>query len=506
MRRAGAPQVRRAGAPQSAAHQLHSAETAVLSQLATSNQGSEELWNSQYARTLTLAVNQTTCTQEPSAAHAVVGASSSRDLRAPLPSLVRFDFDDCHPGGLPRFASREDLAAHAQWRRYFQAVYGELPDAGSFPLCISQLSRLYTALLFELNIALPPASYDLCERDGASLRAWSYCAEPPWMLYLLHYKPVRKPLPSHTWVEVTHRARTWASGYERYGMWFSVAGGTGVWYNTGRTIAFDHHHEGFKHFGAAWETDMAQNASAAGFDTVQFLYGDDQPHPCCTSLGELPDSNLVLTPSEDHGLNQSRLRLSLLEGLNTSCFGLEFVATRPIGLHACGAPNGSTSDFRAGWDASRPCACTEDNVGRTNSRFEADRYVGYINCKTYASHCAAGLTEAKALDASMLQAKLPDPRVKARWSRELARRPHRAEHAERQGKLPSGTPSRETGARWSLPGAAAIIVLAIGVIALAAFLGARCKPRIGLTAAHADGPGGGAFRARVPVPYQPLRS
>ena len=506
VRRAGAPQVRRAGAPLSATHQLYGAESAVLNELATSKAATEELWNSQYAKQLTVAVNQTTCTQAPSA-HASVDALASLDTRA-APSLVRFDFDahegDCRPGGLLHFATRQELDAHPQWRRYFEAVYGELPGVSSFPLCISQLSRLYTALLFELNITLPPASYDLCERDEAAgaVRAWSYSAEPPWMIYLLHYKPVRKPLPSHTWVEVTHRARTLASGYERHGMWFSVAGGTGVWFNTGRTIAFDHHHEGFKHFGAAWETDMAQNASAAGFDTVQFLYGDDQPHPCCDKLGECPALKLLLNQLAAPVPAPVPVQLiSLLAGLGTQCFGLEFVATRMTGLHACGALNGSNVDFRAGWDASRLCACTEDNVGRTNSRFEADRYVGYVNCKTYASHCAAGLAEAKALDKSLLEAKLPDPRVEAKRSRDLilhgpGRR--RIERAQRRDWAPTAptAATNELGAWWSLA------AMAIGLSAIAIGLGGKCEPRVGLTADAQ--PGDGAFRASAPVRYQPL--
>ena len=52
-------------------------------------------------------------------------------------------------------------------------------------------------------------------------------------------------------------------------MWFAVASGTGVWLNLGRTIAFRHHGEGFKHFNASWETDMAVHARAAGYDTIQ---------------------------------------------------------------------------------------------------------------------------------------------------------------------------------------------------------------------------------------------
>ena len=276
-------------------------------------------------------------------------------------SLIRFDFEtehECKALGLPRFASRSELPS--QWARYFQAVYGEVPPHEAFPLCVSQLSRLYLRVAAALNITLPPLAEDVCEPDGKSLwRPWASSKEPGWMVYLLHYKPPRAPLPNHTWVEVTHRARSWVSGFERAGLWFSAAGGTGVWANTGRTVVFNHHHEAFDYFGALWETDLALHARAAGYDTVQFIMGDSQWHPCC-----------------------KRLRLK------ANCFGLELLSTRLVGNFACGGAN-STSAFRAGWNADRPCACTEDNVGRTGARPRTDWYAGYLNCIGYASHCGS---------------------------------------------------------------------------------------------------------------------
>ena len=270
-------------------------------------------------------------------------------------SIVRFDFDEPQHMGLPCFDSKKQLRRDARWGRYLRYVYGELPD--TYPLCVSQFSRMYSSLASLLNISLPVASYDICEQDGAQkrLRSWSMSVEPTWMVYLLHYKVPRDPLPHQAWVEVTHRSRTWLRGFERQGMWFGVAGGTGVWFNTGRTIAFREHHEAFQFFNAHWETDMAMRARHEGYDTVQFIYGDSQRHPCC------------------HKLN-----------LTANCFGIELMSTRLVGNYACGGVN-STFAFRSGWNAQRPCRCTEDNIGKTNGPYVA----GYINCMGTASHCAS---------------------------------------------------------------------------------------------------------------------
>lgn len=285
----------------------------------------------------------------------LLSRSRARHVTVATPKLVRFDFTrPCRSGGLPRFSSRSELRSHPQWRRYFLAVYGELPrDAESFPLCVSDFSMLYTPILSMLNITLPPPANRLCEHDGRSAwRPWSPSVLPPWTAYLLHYKPPRAPLPSHTYVEVMHGARSWESGFERHGMWFTVQSGTGVWFNLGRTIAFDYHDEGFRYFNAQWETDMAQNAAAAGYDSIQFIRGDNMSHPCCQRIG-----------------------------LAAQCFGLEFVATRLTGVYACGAPNGSSHAFRAGWNATRRCHCTE----HTREKF--------VNCVGTASHCGASKPE-----------------------------------------------------------------------------------------------------------------
>jgi hypothetical protein len=264
---------------------------------------------------------------------------------------IRFDFGPPESLGFPCFKSNRALVSDTRWRKYFKKVYGELPN--TFPICVSQLSRLYSSLASSLKLELPKSQYNICERDGLSkrFRSWSRSDQPSWMIYILHYNVPRVPIAHHTWVEVTHHSRSWKQGFERQGLWFGVAGGTGVWFNTGKTIAFREHHEAFQFFKSQWETDLAVNARNAGYDTIQFTLGDSMPHKCCRKLG-----------------------------LQANCFGLELMSTHLVGNYACGG-KGSLTMYRSGWNAQRPCVCTEDNIDIKHSKPR-----GYVNCMGTASH------------------------------------------------------------------------------------------------------------------------
>ena len=276
--------------------------------------------------------------------------------------LVRFDFqEDPKEMGLPCFESGLVLRRYPQWNEYFLKVYGSSPT--SFPLCVSQFSQFYHELGKLLNITLPPHQYDICEMEGPGkrLRSWSRSNQPSWMVYLLHYDRPRTPLPHNTWVEVMHHHRNWYNGFERQGLWFTASSGSGVWFNTGRTIAFRDHGEAFAYFMSHWETDLAVNARDSGFDTIQFTHGDGMNHPCCKRLG-----------------------------LRPNCFGLELMSTRLVGNYACGGAESSNA-YRSGWNAERPCQCTEDNVDVKN------RPTTVLNCMHTASHTLNTVWGAKTL-------------------------------------------------------------------------------------------------------------
>lgn len=276
----------------------------------------------------------------------------------------RFDFGPPQSLGFPCFESRKALLAARPWRAYFKRVYGELPN--TFPLCVSQFSQLYSSLASSLNLSLPVSQYDICEQDGPSkrVRSWSKSVFPTWMIYILHYDLPRTPVSHNTWVEVTHHSRCWKEGYERQGLWFSVSAGTGVWFNTGNTIAFREHAHAFQYFQSQWETDLAVNARDAGYDTIQFTLGDGMPHKCCRKLG-----------------------------LQPNCFGLELMSTRLVGNYACGGKDSLTA-YRSGWRAQRPCVCTEDNMDASRA---VGRPSGYVNCMGTASNCVNEANCAKSL-------------------------------------------------------------------------------------------------------------
>jgi hypothetical protein len=204
---------------------------------------------------------------------------------------------DCDAAGLPSFETASQLQAATKWAQYFQAVYGDIPTSG-FPLCVADLMSLYKDKLQDLGLQLPSESKMECARDLASSeahRTWHNNDEPPWLLRLVKYERSRggkRPFTNDTWVEVVHRARSAASTWELNGMWFSVMSGTGVFFNTGRTISFRTHSEAIDHFGVGYyfygaeaENELAVKARAQGYDTVQFLDCDGIQSDCCTSLG-----------------------------------------------------------------------------------------------------------------------------------------------------------------------------------------------------------------------------
>jgi hypothetical protein len=247
----------------------------------------------------------------------------------------------CAARGLPRFTQPHELGP---WRDYFVRVYGEAPPR--YPLCVADFHLLYTQ-------ALPPLRMRrACVDADAPLRSVVPAKEPPWTLRVGIRRPPT-PVPSDTWIEVTHRSRSWRSGFERRGMWFGLVSGSGVWIHTGRTRWFWNHRDAFRHFGATWENDLATRAAAQGVDTLQFLHCDGIPDACCRKLGMGP-----------------------------CCGGFEILVTRLNGTLACG---GDTNAFRAGWHAEKPCVCREGR-NRGSTADPADPMATYTHCEGYASH------------------------------------------------------------------------------------------------------------------------
>jgi len=135
-------------------------------------------------------------------------------------------------------------------------------------------------------------------------------------------------IPANTWVEVMHEADPF--GDEHFGMWFLYAKGSGIYFDTGATKVFNTHADAYAYFNARgphYNEDMSRLAASRGYDSVQFI-----AHPDATSYPCAARSNLQY-------------------------MGIEIVAVRLVGTFACGAPGGAPSTVRAGWQASKTCAC-----------------------------------------------------------------------------------------------------------------------------------------------------
>lgn len=112
------------------------------------------------------------------------------------------------------------------------------------------------------------------------------------------FSSARNPLQNHTWIEVTHCKLTKETG----GYWTYHSPGSGVWVNTGNSIALSQHDDLDRKY---WKR----------FDSVQFMHHVDQ---------------------------------------NCGNSGIEVVFPHFEGKFACGPV------MRAGWNASRPCKCYGD--------------------------------------------------------------------------------------------------------------------------------------------------
>ena len=150
---------------------------------------------------------------------------------------------------------------------------------------------------------------------------------PPNTTWVWHPAPTGfAPLEADAWVEVLHKG---GIKDEHVGAWFLSARGSGIWLSLGATIAFDDHEEGWRYFGVANLTDsfarneaMSANASAAGYDSLQFVR-----HTCPMMYKACLNTSLP----------------------DLTYFNLEVVITSLQGIHACASVSGSSPLLRTGW-------------------------------------------------------------------------------------------------------------------------------------------------------------
>ena len=231
-------------------------------------------------------------------------------------------------GPWPTFDTQAELQA-SPWGAYYQLVYGELPPdnwAGWYPLYIAWFNFIHDDALVTAHVAGVPDAKTCPDQawDRYSLGA-QY--EPPSVSWIWQAYPY-PAAPDEFWLEVIHEADPF--GDEHDGMWMIYAPGSGIYFYTGKTIAFNEHADAYSHFGAKGNEDLSRKAYAAGYDSIQFLAHVDHVNYQCDTFN-------TGKPGFDY-------------------MGVEIVSTWLVGTFACGAAGATPNVFRSGL-ADSGCVC-----------------------------------------------------------------------------------------------------------------------------------------------------
>lgn len=195
-------------------------------------------------------------------------------------------FLHCAVADLPVF---QNVSGYRQspWATYVSLLYRN----NSEPVMdVTTLTVLYAALLAQSGIRLRTSwAVCYCQKRLGVVSHWGRSAEwdPPNTLWV--WNNDRAASANDSRVEVTHCAsrRYYGSDndIETKGAWFYRTPGSGVFLDIGRTRAFARHEDAvreFVHAGARcyecaeFFVAVAENATAAGVDTIQFTGHTDQ--------------------------------------------------------------------------------------------------------------------------------------------------------------------------------------------------------------------------------------
>jgi hypothetical protein len=173
---------------------------------------------------------------------------------------------------------------------YFKLLYGN--KTPNFTVNdFLKLDILYTELLEKVGIKIDFLNDFTCpETDNTPMIHMSSFLntggfDVPNSVWLYH-KPPYKPILSNKWVEVTHCSSIVSNTYEQKGAWFYSAKGSNIFINVGRTIVFKDHPDAVEHFlnkqcryfrnqCNLLFSDLVDEASKQGYDSIQFLSHDD---------------------------------------------------------------------------------------------------------------------------------------------------------------------------------------------------------------------------------------
>merc|ERR1719313_841762 len=255
-----------------------------------------------------------------------------------LPGVLPGMQSTCYAGSIglpyswPTFSSKASLSK-SPWGKYFQAIYGSLPNL--YPIDTADFWMLHDEELLKAGVTVS-------ELDGVLLcpaanpptgqrYAMNNQYQPRMVSWLWHPYPYQK-LAANSWTEIWHQADPF--GDEHYGTWFMYTPGSGIYFYTGKTIAFNEHQNAYTHFnihGGKYNEEMCKAAAAKGYDSVQFLAHVDHVNYQCDQK------------------NTGNAGLKYM--------GVEIVGVKLVGTYPCGSPNGAPSSIKAGWMGSRKCNC-----------------------------------------------------------------------------------------------------------------------------------------------------
>ena len=236
--------------------------------------------------------------------------------------------------GWPRFETQAALSADAKWSAYFSKVYGGLPNA--YPDCVYDFNFLHKDAYEAAGLHGTRPVVDVPSVKEGDLYLKLGTTGVNYGIYHGSYTPV----PSHTWVEVTHAVLP----TELEGAWVWRQRGSGVWYQTGRTITFP------------TPAEPALIHAAA----IAFLAANCSTYDPSTERWPRMESDIFGGCAREKGYDSIQFEPQAGQ-TPVGTFGLagmtEMVFSNIDGRYTCGTAEPRKTPLRAGWMASRACNC-----------------------------------------------------------------------------------------------------------------------------------------------------
>jgi len=235
------------------------------------------------------------------------------------------------------------------WGKYFEAVYGQVPDSG-YPICLSDFSILYDDEVQKAGATTP--AFSTCPPDESANSKGAYYSaaqgqglQEPNTRAIFH-PPPNNALPANTWVEVIHSA---FPEDEFYAAWFFYAKGSGMWYNTGKTNSFNTHNDAFEHYGTT-NSDCTARLTSFHDPCLQSHANNEAMSQACAAAG---DNSIQFMNHVDGGTCGA-----CCDENKKVSWSIEIVACNMQGINSCVADSGD-SKIKAGWMGKRNCECQE---------------------------------------------------------------------------------------------------------------------------------------------------